>query len=79
MRYRINLRGFSESVEVPDELKGIPAVAQFIAEKLGRQYARAVEAKNIEATTENWADSHIDFIEEELERLRDDARREVKA
>jgi hypothetical protein len=86
--YTINLRGFSETVDVPPDYKGIRAVAEYIGKYLGWKYAKALVRRYpakypnpplaISRLTENWMDSHIDFIQDELERLATDARKELE-
>jgi len=65
-------------VDVPKSVKGIEPVADYIAKKMARDYARARQAKNPEATAQNWYDSHYDFIEDEITRLAGEARQAVR-
>jgi hypothetical protein len=69
VKYTVRLRGYSETVDVPTSVKGVDDVAAYIARYLGEKYARAIGAKNILGATENWADSHYDFIFSEIERM----------
>jgi hypothetical protein len=89
VEYTINLKGFSETIDVPASITGINAVSQFIAQKLGRKYGQALVRNHplkygnkelaISRLAENWMDSHLDFIQDELERLAEDARKELAA
>jgi hypothetical protein len=76
--YRINFNGYSQEVDVPKDVHGISAVASYIARTLGMKYAHGVNAKNLEGAAQNWADSHLDFIEDELERLARSAIKELQ-
>ena len=73
--YNVNLRaGYTQSVDVPASVKGVEAVAAYIANTLGQKYARGVHAKNIRGAAENWADSHYDFILDEIQRIANETR-----